>query len=115
MNLITPNIEPVINILPPDEILPEPTEDEITSDDVLKSKQFLDYIGKIKKINEFKISLSLDLTTNIKTEPTEDEITQTNKDFEFYKNKFRALKLADIVRNDIQAYNIRKIQKTHIL
>lgn len=85
----------------------------ISDKEVLESKNFLEYIGKVQKINEYRQYLKLELITEIKPQITDLELAQITKEFEFVKNKYRAHNILIKVQQKILNYNISKAQQSH--
>lgn len=86
---------------------------EPTYSDTENSRILLDFLGRFKQINDYKIKLGVELTQNYNLSPTKEDLTKINLVFQYWKNTYRSKEILKDIKQSILANNISKVQKNH--
>lgn len=90
-----------------------PLISEPTDSDSENSRILLDFLGRFKQINDYKIKLGVELTQNYNLSPTKEDLTKINLVFQYWKNTYRSKEILKDIKQSILANNISKVQKNH--
>lgn len=86
---------------------------EPTYSDTENSRILLDFLGRFKQINDYKIKLGVELTQNYNLSPTKEDLTKINLVFQYWKNTYRSKEILKDIKQSILSNNITKVQKNH--
>lgn len=90
-----------------------PLISEPTDSDSENSRILLDFLGRFKQINDYKIKLGVELIQNYNLSPTKEDLTKINLVFQYWKNTYRSKEILKDIKQSILANNISKVQKNH--